>query len=114
MFSSFTAAPAISSILLVPLSRRWPRLQSSPVLAGLMGAVMTFIIIYVIIAFFAALDGRFYDLNSIFMVFPYAAAVVVATALWFQFRHRATFNLSRGAGIGAGVMVPIIILLAGP
>ncbi|MEQ1755018.1 MAG: hypothetical protein ABL973_12895 [Micropepsaceae bacterium] len=114
MLSSFAASPAISSMMLVPLSRRWPRLQNSPLLAGLSGAVLTFVAIYVIIAFFAALDGVAYDLNSTSVIFPYAAAVIIAVAVWVQYRHRSTFNISRAAGLGAAVMVPVIIMLAGP
>lgn len=114
IFSAFVASPAITSMLQIRLSRRWPRLQTSWLLSGVCGAVLTFVTMYAIIIFFAVLDGKLFDLNAIYPVFPSAAAVIVVTALWAQYSNRASINLARAAWIAASIAVPVTILLIGP
>lgn len=114
MLSAFVASPAITSMLQLRMSRRWPLLQTSWLLSGVCGAVLTFVTIYAIIIFFAVLDGKLYDLNKIYPVLSLAAVVIVLTALWVQYSNRASFNLARVVWIAASIAVPTTILLIGP
>ena len=111
--SSMAAAPGISSVIQLQWAKRWTRLRTSMILSVIVGAVLVLPTYLVLLLAFAALDGTLYDLNEVYEVFPFAAALSVVACLWVHNDNRATFDRVRAAGIAAGLVVVGIVVLMG-
>ena len=111
ILSAYAASPAIASILLVWAQARWPLLQRSRLAAGAAGVVLTFIIGVALVYTVAAVAEDASKNETLYRLLPYFALAIVAVAVWFQYRHRATFTPARGVGIACTVLLPILLLV---
>lgn len=111
--SSMVAAPGVASVIQLQWARRWQRLRTSLLLSVIVGVVLTIVSVYALIIAFAVPDGVLYDINEIYEVFPFAAALVLLWSLWVQLENRATFDRCRAAGIISGIATMVIVRLVG-
>jgi hypothetical protein len=108
----FIAAPAIGSMMLGPVERRWPvvgRSVFATVAAGIaltLLATLGFVLITRSINAFVAPDRRweFY--------FPYVAALLAAIAVALQYRERDTFSWPRAAGLLSAALTLVVVVAA--
>ncbi len=113
VMSAMAAAPAVASVIQLHWAQRWQRLRSSLLLSVIVGAVLTIVSVYALVIAFALPDGDLYDINEIYEVFPFGAALLLLWSLWVQLDNRATFDRYRAAGIAGGIGTMVIVLLVG-
>jgi hypothetical protein len=111
--SSMAAAPGVASVIQLHWAQRWTRLRTSMILSVIFGSVLTIVSVYALIIAFALPDGSLYNINEIYEVFPYGAALLLLWSLWVQLDNRATFDRYRAAGIAGGIGTMGIVLLVG-
>jgi len=111
--SSMAVAPGLASLIQMQWAKRWTRLRTSMILSVIVGAVLAIVVTYVLFIGFALPDGTLYDLNQIYEVFPFAAALVLLLTLSVHLDNRATFDRCRAAGIAGGIGAVGILLLVG-
>jgi hypothetical protein len=105
----FIAAPAIGSMMLGPVERRWPvvgRSVFATVAAGIALTLLGFVLITRSINAFVAPDRRweFY--------FPCVAALLAAIAVALQYRERDTFSWPRAAGLLSAALTLVVVVAA--
>jgi hypothetical protein len=113
VMSSMAAAPGVASVIQLHWAERWQRLRTSLLLSVIVGAVLTMVSVYALIIAFAMPDGSLYNINEIYEVFPFGAALLLLWSLWVQLDNRVTFDRCRAAGIVGGIGTMVIVLLVG-
>ena len=113
ILSGYVAAPAIASIVLVEVAKRWSLLQRSMLASAAAATVATFVIGGIWIDAIASLAEDYSQHKTLYRTLPYLALTALAVAIWFQYRNRATFSRVRGVGITCAVLLPVILLIVG-
>jgi hypothetical protein len=113
VMSSMAVAPGVASVIQLHWAQRRTRLRTSMILSVIFGSVLTIVSVYALIIAFALPDGSLYNINEIYEVFPYGAALLLLWSLWVQLDNRATFDRYRAAGIASGIGTMVIVLLVG-
>jgi len=106
------AAPAVGTMMLVLVERRWPIVGRSILASAAVGAGLTLLAT-------AGFTLMTRSINEIYghdypweFVFPYVALLLAAIAVGVQYRERKTFSWGRAAGVLSAALTLIVIVLA--
>lgn len=112
LLSGYVAAPAIASMGLIALDRRWPLFWRSAIAAGVAAIAMTVAAGVAWIGGFILVADDYSEHKGLYRLLPFLALGAVAVAALVQDFNRTTFSRTRGIGIACAAAVPVVVLTA--